>query len=361
MQARFKRQINLTLPFIKRVLAGLAFLGGLFIFFAVAQILISYQITPAVVWQAIWGQTTHVAQAQGRTNIVLLGIGGADHDSPDLTDTIMIASIDLASRDIVLVSLPRDIWIPSLKDKINSAYHLGNEKNSGSGLTLAKSAVEEVVGLPIHYGVLIDFSGFIKMIDGMGGIDVTVSEAFTDPLYPIMGKENDECGGDPDFACRFESVTFTAGVEHMNGTRALKFVRSRHAEGEAGTDFSRGRRQQAVIVALKNKLIQKLTLADFQSLKNFLDVASSAIVTDLPVGDVLLIGRIFVGTQVQIRTVALSQDEPEKEKVGLLVNPPLWQYRGKWVLVPKHDGFGQIGKYVACVIENTGNCDELMK
>jgi|SRR3989344_2171413 len=361
MQAQFKHHTLFFQKKIRRVLLWfvvvLFLVGVLFL----TQFLMRYKLTPRILWQVLWGKTTSVVQSNYRTNIVLLGIGGATHEGGSLTDTIIVVSVGLVTHDVVLISLPRDIWIPSLKDRINSAYLYGEEKSPGSGLVLAKSAVEEVVGIPIHYSILIDFEGFKHMIDAVDGIDVVIADTFTDPLYPIAGRETDECGGDLTFACRYETVTFTKGIEHMSGERALKYTRSRHAEGDAGTDFARGARQQAVLVGLKNKLTQKEILSNVEKMKAFITTTQQTITTDMPVTDTLLIGRSFIGTSPIVRTGILTQDEPEKNKIGLLINPPLWQYDDKWVLIPKHTDFKQIGKYIACVIENQSNCEEFMK
>src|SRR3989344_5731801 len=331
MQAQFKHHTLFFQKKIRRVLLWfvvvLFLVGVLFL----TQFLMRYKLTPRILWQVLWGKTTSVVQSNYRTNIVLLGIGGATHEGG------------------------------SLKDRINSAYLYGEEKSPGSGLVLAKSAVEEVVGIPIHYSILIDFEGFKHMIDAVDGIDVVIADTFTDPLYPIAGRETDECGGDLTFACRYETVTFTKGIEHMSGERALKYTRSRHAEGDAGTDFARGARQQAVLVGLKNKLTQKEILSNVEKMKAFITTTQQTITTDMPVTDTLLIGRSFIGTSPIVRTGILTQDEPEKNKIGLLINPPLWQYDDKWVLIPKHTDFKQIGKYIACVIENQSNCEEFMK
>ena len=156
-----------------------------------------------------------------------------------------------------MISVPRDIWSDSLKDKVNSAYHYGEEKKKGGGLTLSKAIVSDVVGLPIQYALVLDFSGFEKVINLVDGVEVNVPKSFTDPDYPIPGKENDECNNDPEYRCRYEALHFDAGVQVMDGARALKYVRSRHAEGDEGSDFARGKRQQEVILALKTKLMSK--------------------------------------------------------------------------------------------------------
>ena len=140
-----------------------------------------------------------VNSLNNRTNVLVLGKAGEGHIAPDLTDTIMLASFDHKSpQSITLIALPRDIWIDDLRTKLNSVYYWGKEKQElGGGLILAKSSIEEIVGIPVHYAVVIDFSGFTKVIDAIGGIDVDVQRSFIDKKYPIPGKENDECDNLP--------------------------------------------------------------------------------------------------------------------------------------------------------------------
>jgi LCP family protein required for cell wall assembly len=360
MQPIFKRKLSLFKPLFSRgffILLGMLVIFGLIF---IVRTLSSYQLTPTNLIDILQADVSRIKQHGGRTNIVLLGMGGQSHDSGDLTDTIMVASIGYSQKDVLLISLPRDIWIPTLKDRINAAYRLGEAKMVSGGMTLAKSAVEEVVGLPIHYAVLVDFSGFTQMIDVVGGIDVLVEESFIDPLYPIGGRENDLCEGDPEYHCRYEEISFSKGIEHMDGGRALKYVRSRHAEGDIGNDFSRGQRQQAVLLSLRNKLLSSEILTNLETLRRFIKITGESITSDIPLHQALILGRILKN-EFSMRTTVLTQDEPDKQKVGLLVNPPLWQYDGAWVLVPKHEGFTAIGKYIQCVIENTSECSELLK
>jgi len=112
---------------------------------------------------------------------------------------------------------------------------------------LAKSVAEEIVGIPVHYAVVVDFDFFQKVIDELGGIEVDVETDFVDDRYPIKGREDDLCNGDPKFSCRYETVEFKKGLQFMDGGAALKFVRSRNAEGDEGTDLARIARQEKVI------------------------------------------------------------------------------------------------------------------
>lgn len=271
-----------------------------------------------------------------RTNVLLLGVGGGDHEGSDLTDTIMVLSFQTGKHTLSMISVPRDVWSDTLKDKVNSGYHYGEEKKKGGGMVLSKAIIEDVVGLPIHYAMVIDFSGFQKIIDLVGGIDVNVSTAFTDSEFPIPGKEKDLCDGDPQYRCRYETVTFTQGWQHMDGARALTYVRSRHAEGADGTDFARGNRQQEVLVALKNELVSTgffLAPSRVLSLKKAFDDATQS---DMRIGELATVGKLFLRTKEErVQRVSIE---------SFLVDPPLWMY-GRYVLIPKED-FSAIHSYI---------------
>ncbi|MFZ2025442.1 MAG: LCP family protein [Microgenomates group bacterium] len=262
-----------------------------------------------------------------KVNILLLGMAGGIHDGPDLTDTIIIVSFDTKKHTVSLLSLPRDIWSDALKDKINSAYHYGEVKKAGGGIILARAIMEDVTGLPMHYVVTLDFTQFENLIDVLGGIDVNVTTAFTDTEFPIAGKENDECDGDLTYTCRYETIQFAIGVQHMDGATALKYVRSRHAEGDEGTDFARGRRQQDIILALKEKMMKLQPWFHPSVATKMLQAADTATNTDMTLGEQLTIGKKALQISGSIQKISIEH---------LLIVPPTWMY-GRYVLVPGSD------------------------
>jgi polyisoprenyl-teichoic acid--peptidoglycan teichoic acid transferase len=277
----------------------------------------------------IFDSGTNLNSSDSRTNILILGIGGEGHEGPDLTDTMMVLSLDNQQHIMGLISLPRDIWSDTLKDKINSAFHYGEAKKKGSGLTLAKVIVEDTIGIPIHYSILVDFSGFTKIIDLAGGIEVNVSQAFTDTEYPIAGRENENCGGDLTYRCRYETVHFNIGKQHMDGTRALIYVRSRHAEGDEGSDFARGRRQQEVILALKQRLVTFRQIFKLKENLALLKAADQASDMDMTLAELLTVGRKISSIKSgQIKAISIETD---------FQNPPESDYGGRYVLIPKDD------------------------
>jgi LCP family protein required for cell wall assembly len=137
---------------------------------------------------------TDLQGENGRVNFLLLGISDKEKAGAELTDTIIFLSINPQTGNAVMLSLPRDIWIASMRAKLNTAYYYGNQKKAGGGLILAKASVSEILGQPVDYGVVIDFTGFEKLIDLLGDVTVKVERSFTDEKFPLLGKEDDAKG-----------------------------------------------------------------------------------------------------------------------------------------------------------------------
>ena len=222
-------------------------------------------------------------------SILLLGYGGGTHDGGLLTDSIMLAQIRPRDEEVRLISIPRDLWAPIQIDgeetenkKINEAYAIGSDDKKypnkkmeftgdAGGGEMAKYVVEQVTGIKPNYFAAIDFDGFVKIIDSLGGIDVKVAQTFDDPFYPIEELKNDTCGkseeemkaleatmsGDKleqQYTCRYENLHFDKGMQHLDGATALKYARSRHSN-VGGGDFNRAERQKLVVTAVRDKII----------------------------------------------------------------------------------------------------------
>lgn len=340
-------------PIIKRVIVPklskiLFFIAAFFVILGIAKIALWGQsfmqttgLTPTAVFRLLVNTGVDLKFQDGRTNILLLGIGGGNHAGADLTDTILVVSLDTHKKKMAMISVPRDLWSDTLKDKVNSSYHYGEEKKTGGGLTLAKVIVEDVVGLPIHYVLLIDFSGFESIINIVGGIDITVPKAFTDSEFPIAGKEEDLCDGDPQFRCRYESISFIAGKQHMDGETALTYIRSRHADGDEGSDFARGRRQQEVLVALQETLKNPSTWLPPSRAFALFEAFDRASTTDMRIGELATVGKVIMKTG--------SGEAKRISFVDFLSEPPLWMY-SRYTLVPK-ESFSAIHDYIKSQLE----------
>src|SRR3990167_1609708 len=223
-------------------------------------------------------------------NVLLLGYGGAGHSGGGLSDAMILANINTTSKNVNLIAIPRDIWVDNFK--INAAYTVSVEAT--------KQAVEKVTGLPVDYYAAVDFSRFESAINALGGISVDVPVAFDDFFYPIKGLENELCGMTPEkmaevhrlysgfelekqFTCRYEHLHFDTGTQLMDGATALKFIRSRHSDQHGG-DFARGVQQQAVLTAVRNKLI---SLDALTNIDDFFAEFSQLIVSDITEKDII--------------------------------------------------------------------------
>lgn len=319
-----------------------------------------------------------------RINVLLLGVGGGNHEGPDLTDSIIFASLDPKTKNVLLASVPRDLWIPELSSKINAVYVYGEKKKKDGGLLLAKSMIGKVLGQQIDYAVKLDFDGFVKAVDMVGGLDIDVDKTFDDYAYPVTGKEEDACGHSDEeiasisaelaspsatltefdaFPCRFEHLHFDAGKMHINGLTALKYVRSRHALGSEGSDFARSKRQAIVISAFKEKIFSLNVLLNPSKVMDLINVVKDNIATDIKEEEYDDFIRLMQKLQgATVRSAVLDTGDYETGREGLLINPPTGDdYGGQWVLVPAegNGNYSQIQKYIDCEIKD--NCPKPTK
>ncbi|MDO8668562.1 MAG: LCP family protein [bacterium] len=197
-------------------------------------------------------ETKLKGEQSDRINILLLGIGGKNHDGGLLTDTIILASLKPSEKKLSLLSIPRDLAVPIENlgwQKVNSVNAYAEMKIAGSGGLAVSQTVSDIFQTPIDYYLTVDFSGFEKIIDDLGGIKINVENTFDDYKYPILGNES------APWEKRWEHLRIAKGEQTMNGKLALKYVRSRHASGIEGSDFARSRRQQKVLEAVKAKVM----------------------------------------------------------------------------------------------------------
>lgn len=327
-----------------------------------------------------------------RVNILLLGIAGGTHDGINLTDTIMVASYNLKTNKVYLFSIPRDLWLPALSSKANAVYQIGLSQKNGLGLT--KTIFGNVLGIPVHYALRVDFRGFVKAIDAIDGIEIDVAKPFDDYLYPIQGKENDMCGNTEEerdfneeearklnipsgkrkilitgegqiatdsaeedkgrkyFSCRYEHISFEKGQMKMSGAVALAFVRSRHGTNGEGSDFARSKRQQKVIEAVRGKILSLETLADAQKIADLTRALGKSIDTDISVKEAVefyKLSKKLDNTYSFILDDSPKNGLPDNRK-SLLTHPPSADYGGAYVLVSQDDDFSIVQGYVRKIL-----------
>jgi len=186
------------------------------------------------------------------------------------SDAVLVARIDPARERVALLSLPRDLWvaIPGHgNNRLNAAYLWGERDGPrGGGLALARATVSNALGIAIDYAIVADFRGFAGIIDALGGISVDVPRPLVDHQFPTA-----------DY--RVTTVRFAAGRQRMDGMTALSYARIRHPD----SDFERGLRQQAVLIAIAERLRERGDLSTWFAARR----ASAALVgyvhTDMPV------------------------------------------------------------------------------
>ncbi|MFZ5917594.1 MAG: LCP family protein [Chloroflexota bacterium] len=180
-----------------------------------------------------------------RINVLLLGVDQRPGQTgPTRSDTMILLTIDPASKTVGMMSIPRDLWvrIPAydIWNKITAANLYGDLNDyPGGGPALAMKTVEKEFGIRPHYYIKVNFAGFEKIVDHIGGIDIYVEQTINDPDFP-------------DHNYGYEPLYIPAGQHHFDGEMALKYARVRH---NAGGDFGRMDRQQQVIEAILRRIL----------------------------------------------------------------------------------------------------------
>ncbi len=324
-----------------------------------------------------------------KVNVLFLGIPGGTHAGATLTDTILVASYNLKTNQVHLISIPRDLWLPALQAKANAVYQLSLNQNNG--LNLAKTVMGNILGIPIHYSLMVDFRGFVKAVDDLGGIDVAVEKGFDDYIYPVESKEEALCGfkeeerefneeeakklnidpgkrkvliapdgfiatdsaeedkGIKYFTCRYEHIGFKRGLQHMNGTTALKFVRSRHGTNGEGSDFARSKRQELVLQAIRNRMLSLETFFNPAKISELVKTFDKSIDTDISPREAL---EFYKLSKKLDQSYTLILDD------SILVHPAPSNYGGAYVLVSQDDDFSIIHEYVKKILSGEINLDE---
>jgi len=215
---------------------------------------------------------------QEPVNILLLGIDQREGETgPYRTDTMILVSINIANKSISMLSIPRDLWvtIPGYgENRINMAHFLGDAKDyPGGGTALAKKTVWYALGVPVHYYARINFSGFERAIDAIGGLDINVSEPIHDETYP-------------DGSYGTYVVDIPTGMQHMDGKRTLELARSRHSS----SDFDRMARQQQVIMAVRDKVIGMGF--PLSSIPQLIGILGDSVQTDLTLDEIMSLAQV---------------------------------------------------------------------
>jgi LCP family protein required for cell wall assembly len=246
-------------------------------------------------------------EGDGRVNILLLGKGGPGHAGADLTDTIIVASVDPVNKTSTLVSIPRDLWVsvPGMgSSKINAVYanaktrSFNSSKDSAkaerAGVDAIQQVLGQVLGIPIHYYGMIDFAGFKQAVDVVGGVDINVPEelAVTEYLWDSTTGKN-------------YHLKVPAGMQHFDSTKALYFARSRHTSTRG--DFDRAERQRLFIQALSQKILSAGTYTNPVKISNLMSAFGDHVATDLSISNALRLVEIGNGMDMsKMQSIGLA-------------------------------------------------------
>ena len=210
-----------------------------------------------------------------RITILLLGLDQrtSDRGMPTRSDTMILVTVDPVTKRAGMLSIPRDLWVPIPgygENKINTAHFFGEAEKPGNGPALAKKTVEYNFGVHVNYYARVDFKGFEELMNAIGGVTIDVERPIKDDEYPAS---NEVEGG-------IVRVYIPSGLQHLSGQDALRYARSRHSDN----DFNRNRRQQSVLVAARQQVLQPATLPKIPQL---LGILYRSLQTDVPITDVL--------------------------------------------------------------------------
>ncbi len=248
-------------------------------------------------------------------NLLLLGTDARpdEFDTPR-TDTMILLTLDPQNQTAGLLSLPRDLWVPipglGYSSKINTAYQLGESIGyPGGGKQLAKDTVSSFIGQPVPYFVKVNFQGFVDLVDLIGGVEITVPETIHDEKYPT-----------DDY--KTELFHIDAGVQHLDGANALKYVRTRNQDD----DYSRAGRQQQVIRAVVDKILRADMIPILiPKLPRLLYTMRSSIDTDIPMSMQLEFANYIRDSSLrEVRQLVLDSRYGEET----------YAENGAWILLP---------------------------
>jgi LCP family protein required for cell wall assembly len=242
---------------------------------------------------ALFSSTKLNGEAQGRVNILLAGDSADDpgHQGADLTDSIMVVSINTKNDTGFMLSIPRDLWVDIPGNgyhKINAAYEDGQTQHFSApgyfngGMGLLEKVVSQDLGIPIDYYALIDYTAFKDAVNAIGGITITINSPDPYGLY------------DPNADLRLPN-----GVVTLNGQQALNLARARGdgpgAYGFPQADFDRTQHQRQMLVAVEQKASSLGVATNPVKIGNLFDAVGNNVSTDLTLADALRAAQLSKG------------------------------------------------------------------
>lgn len=352
----------------KRLLIGigvLSLLGALFVFYQASNVL-------TIAGDVGSYPGFSVEREEDRIDVLILGIRGAgDPNGGLLADTMVLASFDKKTKRAAMVSIPRDLYVEMpdhKKEKINFAYALGETRSpGGGGLALSKQVVQYVSGVYVDHAIVVNFEGFRRVVDALGGVTITRDTPFSesqqwqgegDPnsAYWVFQQTTPSAAEEPsstetDTPAEEEQVAESvepttqeeaqpegywvfqvpAGTHTLNGKEALYYIRSRYSS----SDFERVRRQQEVIDALKDQALSLGVLANPFKVFEIIDALGNNIRTDMGLGEI----REFVSLAQEYQNIEVNHAVLEPSEEGIIYSDTV---DGAYVLLPRSGDWEQV-------------------
>ena len=305
---------------------------------------VSHLASRAFGWNEKYGSETFTPKAiveefmtekvKGTTNILIAWIWGKWHDGSDLTDSIMLASLDEKKNIVTLLSLPRDLYVSypngRWSGRINSLYDLG--KRDKVGITYLADKVSEITWQTIDHYFVIDFSGFKDIINILGWVSIDVPESIIDREYP-----DDNWG--------YMTFKVEKWVQIFDGDTALRYARSRHST----SDFDRSNRQQLIIKWIKEKASELGIITDASKIGEIYTAIISHLDTDLSIADMAQTALTFSDTKSEnIGVVSLSDACFSMTKCApwsYLYSPSRDLFGGNAVIIPENAKANKLSFY----------------
>lgn len=341
----------------KKGFSGLRVVGVLLVLVALGGVVFSYKIAATTIEEApesgqisifstfrrlvTSDEKDLVGEGDDRINFLLLGNGGAGHAGPELTDTIIFASFRPSTNEIGMLSIPRDLVVPIPGygyRKINHINAYGEMENEGQGPEWAAEQIGELLDQEIHYTVKVDFDGFEDLIDAIGGVNVYVENSFTDYSYPTDNY-------------LYQTVSFEQGWQEMDGDSALKYSRSRKGTNGEGSDFARAKRQQVILMAVKDKMLSPAVLLNPGKLNKIINTFQENVQTNLSFWEIMKLSKYAP----DIDTNNISHYVLDSS-----ASSPLYasNINGAYVLLPKKDDWSEV-RSIADNIFSQGTFDSV--
>lgn len=256
-----------------------------------------------------------------RLNVLILGIRGVnDPNGGLLSDTIMVISLEPKTGKIALISIPRDLYVEmphhNFKNKINEVYVHGIEdENWKKGLKYSEEAIADVTGLDIHYATSVDFKAFKEIIGTFGGVTITLDKPFSERNQFAEG-----------------IIELPAGRQVIDGDTALLFVRARFST----SDFDRAKRQQQVLLAIKEKAFSLGVLSNPAKIISILNSLGNHVKTDAELWEI----KELIVLMQKINTTDVKRKVFDTSESGLLYASR--DDNGSYILLPEGDDFGKV-------------------